>query len=300
MQSGSGVQEIQWDDYRVAFQVAESGSLANAARQLGCNHTTVLRHVNRLEKALNIKLFIRHQRGYRLTDAGQVMMNEMPSIFREFRRMEELMGNVEQDISGNLRITTVVGLSSVLNPALMAFRDTYPKLRIQLISSDEIIPLASGVVHVSLRVGQQPTDPDLIAKQVMATEIAYYAADSYIQRKGFPENESEYNAHDWVMPSIEKYHIPLIKAVMGKLDRECIVYQSNHIPDIYSAVVDGMGIGLLTTAEAEQQKNMKRLPLKGTAVELGAMWFVYHRDLASNAKVQTLYRYLLESLGAAG
>ena len=40
----------RWDDLRVAYQVAESGSLSRAGKQLGINHTTVLRAVNRLEQ----------------------------------------------------------------------------------------------------------------------------------------------------------------------------------------------------------------------------------------------------------
>jgi DNA-binding transcriptional LysR family regulator len=72
------MKKIHWDDYRIALQVAQSGSLSKAAKLLQCNHATVLRHVNRLEDALNIKLFIRHQRGYKLTDAGQILVNELP------------------------------------------------------------------------------------------------------------------------------------------------------------------------------------------------------------------------------
>ena len=36
---------IEWDDLRYVLAVAESGSLAAAARALGVNHTTVLRRV---------------------------------------------------------------------------------------------------------------------------------------------------------------------------------------------------------------------------------------------------------------
>jgi len=286
----------QWDDYRVAFQVAESGSLTAAAKQLGCNHATVLRHVNRLEESLNIKLFIRHQRGYRLTDAGQIMVNEMPDIYKEFRRMEDLMGSVDQGLIGNLKVTTPVDFSALLNPALMAFRETYPKLRIQLISSDEVIPLSGGLVHVSIRAGQQPTDADLIVKKILAVERGYYAASHYVDKRGLPRDETEYDDHDWVMPSVVKQHIPIIKDMMQKIDHKCVVYQSNHIPDVYRAVVDGMGIGVLPIEEAEKRGDMHRLHVETSFKGRDTLWFIYHRDLKNDLKVKTLYRHLMDSI----
>jgi len=291
------MQDIHWDDYRVAYQVAKLGSLSKAARQLQCNHATVLRHINRLEKALNIKLFLRHQRGYKLTDAGSLLTNEMPDIYKKFNRLEALLGSMEQDISGNLRITTLLEFAPLLNPALLQFRLDYPKLRVQIISTDEVIPLASGTVHVSLRAGDKPHDPDLIAHKLMSIKMAYYATDDYVQQHGLPESVDEYNQYDWVMPSIDKHHISIVKQVIQHLDNDSVVYQSNQMLDVQAAVKAGLGIGLLPEREASMLANLHRLNIEvnGTHQE-GSLWFVYHRDLKNNAKVKNLYRYLLEHL----
>lgn len=289
------MQKIQWDDYRIAYQVAQAGSLTKAAKQLQCNHATVLRHINRLEQALSIKLFIRHQRGYRLTDAGHIMVDEMPNIFEEFSRLESLMGSVEQDISGNLRITTLVEYSSLLNPALLQFRAAYPKLRIQLISTDEVIPLASGVAHVSLRAGLEPKNPDLIARKIRSIEMAYYASDSYVSQHGLPASTEEFNQHYWVMPSADKQGIPYVKEILKLVDIERVIYQSNHFLDIQSAVVAGIGIGLISSLDASSYTGLHKLDFQCIAeLQMSALWFVYHRDLKHNAKVKTLYQYLLD------
>jgi len=293
------MQHIQWDDYRVAYQVAQSGSLSKAAVQLQCNHATVLRHINRLEQALNIKLFIRHQRGYRLTDAGKIMVNELPGIYEEFNRLESLMGGVEQDISGNLRITTLVEFSPLLNPAIMKLRTDYPKLRIQLLSTEEVIPLASGAVHVSLRAGPEPLDPDLIARKIMSIDMSCYAADSYVAAHGLPLSPSEFNQHEWVMLSADKHRIANVKELSKLIDVEQVVYQSNHFLDIEAAVISGMGIGLMTNTVADNTAGVQKIDIE-TMInwEAEALWFVYHRDLKRNAKVQTLYRYLTDNLSS--
>lgn len=292
------MKNTHWDDYRIAYQVAQSGSLSKAAIKLQCNHATVLRHVNRLEKSLSIKLFIRHQRGYKLTDAGTILMNEMPSIFTEFNRLESLLGNVEQDISGNLRITSVLEFTALLNPALLQFRKAYPKLRIQVISTDEIIPLSSGAVHVSLRAGAKPQDPDLIARKIMDINMYYYASDDYVKLHGLPTNSHDYNQHDWVMPSTDKQHIPYVKHVLKHIDKDRIVYQSNDFLDVQLAVKSGMGIGLISEMHATEKDHLHKLQIDDAIDGSGELWYVYHRDLKQNAKVQTLYRYLMDSLAS--
>ena len=287
--------QASWDDFRIAYQVAESGTLTKAGKVLNMNHATVLRHVNRLEECLDTKLFIRHQRGYQLTDAGELVVKELPDIHKSFSRLENLMASAEKNISGNLRITTLSDFSPVLNPALKAFRQAYPKLRIQIIATDDIIPLATGAAHVSLRAGAQPTEPDLIVKKLTAPEIHYFAADSYVEEYGLPKDESEYNQHLWALPSDDKRRIPFVKQVLQHIDEEQIIYQSNHFPDIHSAVAEGMAIGPMGVHHSVNHDNLQQLNIQlDHAIE--GLWFVYHKDLKNSARIQALYEFLDKSL----
>lgn len=47
-----------WQDVKVAFEVARLGTLTAAAEALNVHHSTVLRRINNLEKNLNTRLFI--------------------------------------------------------------------------------------------------------------------------------------------------------------------------------------------------------------------------------------------------
>jgi molybdenum-dependent DNA-binding transcriptional regulator ModE len=46
---------LDWSDLRYALAIGQGGSLAAAARQLGVNHTTVLRRLDALESRLGVK-----------------------------------------------------------------------------------------------------------------------------------------------------------------------------------------------------------------------------------------------------
>ncbi|NRA23684.1 MAG: LysR family transcriptional regulator [Oleispira sp.] len=286
-----------WDDFRIAYQVAESGTLTKAGKLLNMNHATVLRHINRLEETLDTKLFIRHQRGYQLTDAGELVVKELPDILKSFSRLENLMASAEKNISGNLRITTLSDFSALLNPALKAFRQAYPKLRIQIIATDDIIPLATGAAHVSLRAGAQPNEPDLIVKKLNAPGIHYFAANSYVEEYGLPKDSSEYKQHLWALPSEDKRRIPFVKQILKHIDEEQIIYQSNHFPDIYSAVAEGMAIGPMGVHHSIKHDNLQQLDIEiDDGIE--GLWFVYHKDLKNSARIQALYRFLVKSLGS--
>lgn len=282
---------ISWDDYKIAYQVALDGSLSQAGKSLNINHATVLRRINQLEAALDVKLFFRHQRGYKLTDAGMVLMEELPEFIAKFTQLENRLHNVEGHISGELRITTISSYSSQLTPVLKAFRDANPEIRIKLLSTDDIVPLQSGAAHVSLRVGPKPDSPDLVVKKLTTLATSYYAAQSYVQMFGLPESNEALNQHYWVLPTSDLYRIPFVRHIIDNIDKDKIIFQSNHFPDINQAVIAGMGIGPLDEQHAKLYPSLVPVPLNLPRSE-EAIWFVYHKDLKHSARVKCFYDFL--------
>ena len=286
------MKQVNWNDYRIACQVAESGSLSGAGVVLGMNHATVLRHLNQLELALGVRLFIRHQRGYRLTDAGQIMLEQLPAIERQFTQLENRLSSVEGQISGELRITTVVSmLAEHLYPGLKAYREAHPQIRLKLIATDETLPLDTGAAHVSLRIGSKPNGPDLIVKKLSDIPTHYYADQAYVQQYGIPSACEAFCEHQWVLPSGEKRNIGFVKAVLSHIDEDNIVYQSNNFPDVYMAVIAGLGIGPLEEPQAKNYPRLTRLNISGLQ-QTQSVWFVYHRDLKDSIRIKALFEYL--------
>lgn len=286
-----------WDDYKIAYQVALDGSLSKAGKSLNLNHATVLRRVNQLEEALEIKLFIRHQRGYKLTDAGLLLMDEMPELMNRFATLENQLQHIERDISGELRITTVSLYSPELSLLLNAFRKAYPAIRIKLITTDDIIPLDSGVAHVSIRIGSaMPDGTDLIVKKINQIKISYYAHKDYVAEYGLPKSPNEFNQHAWVLPTPNKHRIPFIAYVIKHIEKNNIVFQCNNFPDVSQAVIAGMGIGPMNEAQAKD--NSALIPVSMTLPENSneTMWFIYHKDLKHSARIKRFYDFLIEEI----
>jgi DNA-binding transcriptional LysR family regulator len=289
------MKNISWDDYKIAYQVAIDGSLSQAGKSLNINHATVLRRINQLETALEVKLFFRHQRGYKLTDAGAILLAELPGLITRFSKLEHQLQNVESNISGELRISTISSYSSQLAPALKAFRDIYPAIRIILLSTDDIVPLESGAAHVSLRVGPKPNGTDLIVKKLTSFTTNYYASAEYVKEFGQPTTNSTLNDHQWVLPTPDKYRIPFVRHIVEHIDKDKIVFQSSHFPDVSQAVIAGMGIGPIGEHQAKRYPSLVQVVLNSPDSE-EAMWFVYHKDSKHSARVKCFYEFLLKRL----
>ena len=61
---------LSWDDLQFFLAVVRERQLSRAGRVLGTSHVTVARRIDRLEQALNTRLFERNPRGYEPTPAS--------------------------------------------------------------------------------------------------------------------------------------------------------------------------------------------------------------------------------------
>lgn len=289
------MKQENWDNLRIAWQLAQSGTLTKAGQVLRMNHTTVLRHINQLEAELDCKLFIRHQRGYQLTDAGVLLTKAMPDIEQSVHHLINRLRDSEQSDLGKLRITTLTGHSNLLNKAVETFRQEHPKMQIYVTATEESIPIESGAVHISIRVGNQPTEPDVITKKLMPVKVDYYASSRYIAQHGFPEHIQDYNEHLWALPSGGKQNLYFVKEMMRHLKSDQVIYQSNYFSDINAVVQQGLAIGPMTEFDAKNNPDLTPLNIQ-FAQEHESVWFVYHRDLKNNSRIKSFYQHLTASL----
>lgn len=290
-------EDFSWDDLYLAYRVAELGSLSRAAEKLGMNHSTVLRRVNQLEQRLGIRLFIRHQRGYRLTDAGQLMLARMRPMVMEMQRLYSSLSALEVSPSGTLKISTVSDFSLFFAPVLHGFREAYPQIRVQIVATDDVLSLAAGDVHVAIRMGAEPQEPDLVARPLTSIRHDYFASHRYVERYGVPSSMADVNDHLWVLPSGEKQQIAGIHELIERLDPGQVVFQSNSFSDIHSAVVEGMGIGPI--GGLQRMGNWSeglQLVEFGLRVPQSWMWFVYHKDMRGSGRIRALQDFLLQRL----
>jgi len=144
---------IDWDDVRYFLAVARGGSVRAAAGRLGVNHSTVLRRIAQLEDRLGAQMFEKRPSGYRLTDAGEEVLELANQMEASSHQLETRVFGRDQGVRGLLRVTLAPTLAShLLMPDLAEFARAHPDIELDILSSGELANLTNREADVAVRV----------------------------------------------------------------------------------------------------------------------------------------------------
>jgi LysR family nitrogen assimilation transcriptional regulator len=115
-------------------RIAELGSITRAAAHLRLAQPALTRHVQRLEEELGVALFTRANRGVRLTEAGQKLLENAERILREVERTGDEIRAQDAHPSGRIIFGITPTLCPVLVPELSAdMRRDYPRVELKVV-----------------------------------------------------------------------------------------------------------------------------------------------------------------------
>src|SRR5947208_15002033 len=115
-------------------RIAELGSITRAAAHLRLAQPALTRHVQRLEEELGVALFTRANRGVRLTEAGQKLLENAERILREVERTGDEIRAQDAHPSGRIIFGITPTLCPVLVPELSAdMRREYPRVELKAV-----------------------------------------------------------------------------------------------------------------------------------------------------------------------
>ncbi|MGA9869438.1 MAG: LysR family transcriptional regulator [Acetobacteraceae bacterium] len=144
---------IDWDDVRYFLAVARGGSVRAAAEHLGVNHSTVLRRIAQLEVRLGARMFEKLPSGYRLTDAGEEVLEFAAQMEASSNQLETRIFGRDQGLRGLLRVTLAPILAThLLMPDFAGFARLHPEIEIEILSIGEPVNLTNREADVAIRV----------------------------------------------------------------------------------------------------------------------------------------------------
>jgi DNA-binding transcriptional LysR family regulator len=119
------------------MQIARSGNLARAARELGISRSIVSTHLKQLEDHLGILLVKRTTRSVVLTEAGQEYLNACMSVINGLIEAESRLSADQRGASGHLKCMASMAFGMFqLGPMIPEFVASYPQIRMSLILTD--------------------------------------------------------------------------------------------------------------------------------------------------------------------
>src|SRR5579872_5355009 len=142
-----------WDDVRHFLAVAREGSVRAAAERLEVTHSTVLRRIAQFEERLGAQMFEKLPSGYRLTNAGEEILEFAEQMEASSNRLETRVFGRDQSVRGRLRVTLAPTLSThLLMPDFAEFARLHPDIEMEILSSGELANLTNREADVAIRV----------------------------------------------------------------------------------------------------------------------------------------------------
>lgn len=176
-------------------RVAELGSFAQAARELGISAVAVSQNISRLEKGLGVRLLARSTRQLSLTAEGQAFLAQCREPLAELDRACRQAKDDTQHPRGRLRVTAVSPVAYLyLVPALPQFFDRFPDIELELELSEDANPLIGRRFDVGIRVGALQ-DAAFVARPLGPLRMLTLAAPAYLAAHGKPQTPDDLAQH---------------------------------------------------------------------------------------------------------
>lgn len=281
---------LRWDDARVFLAIARGGSLSAAAAQLGLGLATVSRQIERLEAALGLTLFSRHQSGYRLTDDGAALLDRAAALEQAAEAFAE--GSAAQaEVAGRVRLATAETLASgLIIPALPVLRQRFPALALEIATDVQAVNLHRRDADLAIRM-IKPERGNVTLRRLGRLGFGLYAAPAYLAARPFVGLAG----HDFIGWCETRAHLPAAAWMERALRGQPLALATTTLGAQLVAAKAGLGLAVLPHFLAAQHGLICVQP------ELGAdqdVWLAVHADVARTPRVRAVADFLTELIQA--
>ncbi|WP_306261559.1 LysR family transcriptional regulator [Pararhizobium sp. IMCC21322] len=277
-----------WDDTRIFLAIARTGAVSIAARELGLGVATVSRRIARLEAALDLPLFSRHQTGYRLTHEGEMLLPKAVALEDTMRGLlveaQDSTGAV-----GQVRVATAENLANpIIIPALCELLRRHPALSVDVITDVATVNLDRREADIAIRM-VRPDRGNVTIKRVGTLGMGLYASAGYLEERPYVA-KGDTRSNRYIGWSEKQAHISAAQWVAQTLKGDMAAISTTTLSAQLSAAVSGLGLAVLPHFLALEAG------LVVVKAELGInqpIWFAMHSDLTGSHRVRIVADHLL-------
>ena len=284
---------LDWNYLRSFLELARKGKLTGAAKRLNVEPTTVGRHIDRLEKELDVHLFDRSPKGYSLNEEGYKLLPYAENIETKINSIYQSISGTDTLLTGTVRMAVPEGLGiGIISKYIKAFKEQHPAIELELVADTRSRSLSKRETDIAITLAR-PTTGRLVAWKLGEYRLALYASCEYLNGHSIIKSVKDLTSHPFVSYIDDLIEFPQLKYMQDLLHEVNIVFRSSSLQAQYQAVVDGIGLALLHGFVAADDKKLQViLPKKIFATR--EYWMVVHEDLHRLARVQAVTTFFTE------
>ncbi len=239
----------------VFVKVVEMGSFTAVANHLDSTVGNVSRAVSTLEETLNTRLLQRSTRRLSVTDAGRRFYQRCAGILSDLDRAEAEARDTLLEPQGTLRVHCVPGLGrSLLAKAILAYREAFPQVTVELILSQRMPDLLQDQLDVSIVISRGLPDSSYVSQKIGNSHCVLAASPAYLEQHPAPGRPEDLVDHKCVLLSTVDYapdEWQLENAEGNSTFRPSGPHLNLNDMEVMAAVLrEGAGIGLLASYSA--------------------------------------------------
>ena len=184
------------DAMKLFVRVAELGSFAAVAQQLGVARSVVTRQIAGLEAHLGVKLMARSTRRLSLTSAGTAYLEKCRVILNLVEAAETDVAEERLTPRGNIRLSLPLSFGlKRLAPLLIDFSQRYPEVGLDMDYSDRRVKLIEEGIDLSIRITRRLDGGD-VARKIGTGRMQVVASKNYLAQHGRPQHPAELIHHE--------------------------------------------------------------------------------------------------------
>lgn len=226
---------ISYESYRIFYYVAKYRSLTQAANALLLNQPNLTRTVKNLEAALGCRLFVRSNKGMRLTPEGELLYQHISTAVEQIQEGEEAVTARRSLQSGMISVgVSEVALHCFLLSILQRFHDAYPGVRLKIANHStpqSIAAVRSGLTDLSIVTTPTGSLHGLHAENVSSFQETAVCSEAFSGLTGRPVTLAELSAYPIVSLGAQTMTFAFYRDWFGQ---HGLVFQ----PDMETATAD--------------------------------------------------------------
>jgi DNA-binding transcriptional LysR family regulator len=286
---------IDWDDFRFVLAIVRGGSVSAAAKQLGVDHATVIRRVDRLELNLSAKLFDRRKTGYLLTEAGQRVADSAEAMESAIVANQEAVAGSRAHLTGTVRIGAPDGFGShFLASRLLRFAERYPDLDLQLVATARLFSLSKREADIAISL-TMPKEGRIVGRKLLDYRLGLYATSAYLDRAPPIVTRDDLPVHRFVGYIEELLFTPELDYLPQVSPKITARFRSANLIAQLNATLTGFGIAVLPHFMASAHPELRSVLREEISISR-TFWLLMHADSKDLARIRAVADYIYETV----
>ncbi len=287
--------DIDWSLVRAFLAVAEKGSLSAAGRLLGTSQPTLGRQVRQLEDLLGQVLFHRKPKGLELTANGQSLLEPARIMHRAMIEIELTAAGQQTEATGTVRITASDTVSVyILPPILAALHADHPGIRIDVVPSDSSENLLFREADIAVRM-YRPEQLELVARHLGDFPLGLFASRSYLQKAGRPRTIADLFDHPVIGYDRNEEIIRGMQERNMPASRDMFAFRCDSHTVGWEMVRAGCGVGFGMKALGALHDDVEDLDFDIDLPSL-PVWLATHQALRHTPRIAVVWEALASGL----